>query len=335
MTNSKINIISWDRFTTRNLIVSPELLGLSHEFTFKNGLAKIELPSVDNLPKEITDESIRQSHDSVLTIRSYREEGGRKIPVGISVNSIDVIVSLSKTINLPSEVLTRHPNPIDLLSDKQQKRLDEISKSHRDVSSGAFDRWVRILRWKSNNGSICRPEFHGGESGWSNYLLDDTTKWRFWSGPIIIPVYLQAPITLSEWRAVEETLKLGQESPIYVDSMFDGIEQFKIGNLQQSVIYLAVACEAFMRARVMQNLPEGLTKSVLQYIDEANIRQVQSHLFKDTLREEQISLLKSINSRLHQLFDARNIILHSGQKEDLTSADCQKYIEATKKLIAI
>lgn len=148
-------------------------------------------------------------------------------------------------------------------------------------------------------------------------------------------VYLHTPITLSEWHAVEETLKLGQESPIYIDSMFDGIEQFKIGNLQQSVVYLAVACEAFMRARVMQNLPEGLTNAVVQYIDEANIRQVQRHLFIDTLREEQIDLLKSINSRLHQLFDARNTILHLGQKEDLTSADCQKYIEATKKLIAI
>lgn len=120
MTYSKIKILSWDRFTTRNLIVAPELLGLSHEFTLNNGLAKIELPSADNLPKEITDESIRQSHDSVLTITSYREEDGRKIPVGISVNSVDVMVSLNKTINLPEEVLTRQPNPIDLLSDKQK-----------------------------------------------------------------------------------------------------------------------------------------------------------------------------------------------------------------------
>jgi hypothetical protein len=241
MTDSKINIISWDTFIARNLIVAPELLGLSHEFTFKNGLAKIELPSADNLPKEITDESIRQSYDSVLTIKSYREEDGRKIPLGISVNSIDVTVSLNITINLPEEVLTRHPNPIDLLSDNQQKRLDEISKSHRDVSSGAFDRWVRILRWKSNNGSICRPEVHGLESGSSNYLLDDTTKWRFWASPYIVTVYLHKPIPLSEWHRVEEALKLGQESPVYIDAMFDGIEQFKVGNLQQSVVYLAVA----------------------------------------------------------------------------------------------
>jgi hypothetical protein len=117
--------------------------------------------------------------------------------------------------------------------------------------------------------------------------------------------------------------------------MFDGIEQFKLGELQRSVVDLAVACEAFMRARVMQNLPDGLTKAASKYIDEANIRQVLEHLFKDTLSEEQMRRLKSTKSRLHRLFDARNTILHSGYKEDLTSADCKKYIEATKKLIAI
>jgi hypothetical protein len=335
MTDSKINILSLNRVTTRNFVVSPELLGLSHEFTFKNSLAKIELPSADNLPKEITDESIRKSYDSILTIKSYRKEDGRKIPTGVQVKSVDVTVCLNKTINLPEEVLNRRPNPIDLLSDKQQSRLDEIAESHRDVSFGAFDRWVRVLRWKSGDGAICRPEIHGTESGWSTYLLDDAMKRRFWIKPDTISVYFHTPITLSEWHEVGEALKLGQESPIYIDSMFDGIEQFKVGNLQQSVVYLAVACEAFMRVRVKQNLPEGLTNAVLQYIDEAHIRQVQEHLFKDTLRQEQKSLLKSINSRLHQLFDARNTILHSGQKEDLTSDDCQKYIEATKKLIAI
>jgi len=90
-----------------------------------------------------------------------------------------------------------------------------------------------------------------------------------------------------------------------------------------------------MRARVMQKLPKGLTEAVRKYIDDASIRQVLEYLFKDMLNEEQKKYLKRINSCLHKLFDARNTILHSGREEDLTSADCQKYIEATKKLIAI
>lgn len=335
MADSQINILSWRRFTTRNFTVVPELLGLSHEFLFKNGQVKIELPSADNLPKEITDKSISESRDSIITIRSYRKEDGRKIPIALLINSVDVEVCLNETITLPKEVLTRPTNPIDLLSEKQRTHLDQIGDSHIEFANEAFDRWIRILRWKSNNYSIARPDIHGFESGWGTHLLNGATKRRFWRSPLTIAMYIATPMTLSIWHDIEATLKLGQESPVYIDSMFDGIEQFHVGNLQQSVVYLAVACEAFMRVRVMQNLPRGLTPAIVKYIDEANIRQIQEHMFKDTLTAEQTKSLSSINSRLHQLFNARNTILHSGRNEDLTSDDCQQYIKATKKLIAI
>jgi len=337
MTDSQINIVSWSRFTTRDFTVAPELLGLSHEFPFKDGQIEIELPSTGKLPEEITDESVSivESRDSIVTIKSYREEYGRKIPIEFSINSVDVQVCLDETITLPEEILTRKSNPVDLLSKKQLTQLNRIMKSHTNLAAEAFDRWIRILRWKSNNGSIARPEFHGFESGWGTYLLNGATKRRIWRNPFILTFSIVSPITLSIWRDVETTLKLGQESPVYIDSMFDGIEQFRVGNLQQSVVYLAVACESFMRARVMQNLPEGLTAAVVRYIYEANIRQIQEHLFKDTLNDVQAKLLKSINSRLHQLFDARNTILHSGYKQDLTPADCQKYVQATKNLVSI
>jgi hypothetical protein len=334
MTDSQINILSWNRFITRNFSVAPELLGLSHEFLFKNAQVKIELPSADNLPKEITAKSMRESIDSILTINSYRLEDGRKIPTGVLVRSVDVKVCLNETITLPEEVLTSQPNPIELLSEEQRNRLDKITNPHTDLAYEAFDRWIRILRWKSNKGSIARPEIRGFESGWGTYLLNGATERPFWGIPPGLRVYLYVPMTLSIWHDVEAALKHGQESPIYIDSMFDGIEQFKVGNLQQSVVYLAVACEAFMRARVMQNLPKGLTTAVVKYIDEAPIRQILERFFTDTLDNEQNKAFKRIKSCLHKLFDARNTILHSGYKEDLTSHDCQQYIEANKKLIA-
>jgi len=335
MADSQINIRSWRRYLTRNLTIVPELLGLSHEFAFRNGQVKIELPSADNLPKEITNESIMESRDSVVTIKSYREEAGCKLPLAVSVKSVDVQVDLDEVVTLPEEVLTRQPNPVDLLSKEQQTQLDKIMNSHTDFADEAFDRWIRILRWKSDNGSIARPEIHGLDSGWGTHLLDSATKRRFWRSGVTVTVYLDHAITLQIWHDVEATIKQGQESPVYVDLMFDGIEQLKVGNLQQSVVHLAVACEAFMRTRVMQNLPKGLSATVVKYIDEAPIRQVQERFFKDTLDNEQKKVLKSTNSRLHQLFNARNTVLHSGRKEDLTSADCQQYIGATKKLITI
>jgi len=98
--------------------------------------------------------------------------------------------------------------------------------------------------------------------------------------------------------------------------MFDWIEQLKVGNLQQSVVQLPVACEAFMRTRVMHNLPKSLPATIVKYIDEASISKVQDHFFKDTLDNGQKKVLESINSRLHQIFAARNTILRSGRMTD-------------------
>ncbi len=328
MTDLQVDLVSWNRFITRNFAVVPELLGQASEFQFEKGQITIELPTADKLTDSKTD-------DSPLRIVSYKEEDGCKIPLKIAVNNVDVLVRLKRRVNIPEEVLTRHPNPIDLLSNGQQKQLDKLAKAHGDVANRAFDLWIRTLRWKSGNGAIGRPDIHGAKSGWGTYLLNNETMHRFWVSHEPITLYMYECITLAEWYEVEETLKRGQESPVYIDLMFDGIEQFNLGYLQRSVVDLAAACEAFMRARVTQNLPKGLNDAVLAYIGEANIRRVQEHLFKETLSEEQMKLLKNINSHLNQLFDARNTILHSGHKEDLTLADCKKYIEATKKLIAI
>jgi len=276
-----------------------------------------------------------ESDDSLVTIKSYREEAGSKVPLEVSVKSLDVQVDLGELVTLPQEVLTRQPNPVDLLSKEQGTQLDNTINSHTYFADDAFDWWIRILRWKSGNGSIARPEIHGLHSGWGTHLLDSATKHRFWRSGITLNIYLGGAITLKIWQDVEATIKQGQESPVYVDLMFDGIEQLKVGNLQQSVVQLAVACEAFMRTRLMQNLPKGLPATIVKYIDEASISKVQDYFFKDTLDNEQKKVLKSINSRLHQLFNARNTILHSGRKTDLTSADCQQYVGATKKLIAI
>jgi hypothetical protein len=62
---------------------------------------------------------------------------------------------------------------------------------------------------------------------------------------------------------------------------------------------------------------------------------VLTRFYPDVLNADETKILKAISSTLHQLFDARNTILHSGYKGDLTSDECRKYLEATQKLISI
>ena len=312
MADLQINIVSWHRYLTRGLVVAPELLGLSHDFTFKTGSVKVELPSNDALPKKVTDTSTLEPDDALVTVTASRKEGDYWVPTKVLVKSVDVQVDLIETVTLPEEVMTRHPNPVDLVSKEQRTQLDEMTKSHGGLADEAFDWWVRVLRWKSGKGWIARPEIHGSDSGWGPCLLDRATKRRLWQGPLVLNATIHDAVTLPIWHDVEAAIKQGQESPVYVDSMFDGIEQFKADNLQLSVVYLAVACEAFMRARVVRHLPKGLSATVLKYIHEAPVSQVRDRFFKDTLDNEQKKILTRVNPRLRALFKARNKILHWG-----------------------
>jgi hypothetical protein len=320
MNSVQVAVVSWNRFLTRNFAVVLELLGRSHEFQFHQGIVSIELPT-------------RSGGEERVKILSYRQDTGR--PTRFWVKSVDVLVRLHRQVNVSEQVLHQPPNAYDALSQDQQNHLEETAETHGSIAEKAFDVWIRTLRWKSNNAFIGRPEVRGPESGWTTYLLDETTRHRFWAATQVIQVSPGQAVTLAEWEEAGHALKQRIYSPVFYDLMFDAIEHFRLGDLQRSVVDAAVACESFMRGKVMEQLPSGLSNTVRRYIDGANIRQVLIRFYPEILNDNETKVLKTVSSVLHQLSDARNTILHSGYKADLTSDQCHKYLEATQKLISI
>jgi len=308
----QFEVISWNRFLTRNFAVVPELLGRSHEFQFHQGVISIELPT-------------RSGGEERVKILSWRQDTGR--PTRFWVKSVDVLVRLHRQVNVPEQVLHQPPNAYDTLSQDQQNHLEETAETHGSLAEKAFDVWLRTLRWKSINASIGRPEVRGPESGWTTYLLDEATRHRIWAATQVFRASPGQAVTLPKWHEAEHTLKNGVRSPVFYDLMFDAMEYFRLGDLQRSVIDSAVAGESFMRAKVKPYLPD--------VTDETNIRQVLNHFFPRILKADEVRLLEGIRSILHQLFTARNSILHSGNKADLTPSECQKYLEVTQKLVSI
>src|SRR5690606_929616 len=131
-----------------------------------------------------------------------------------------------------------------------------------------------------------------------------------------------------------DALKNNLMPPVYYDLMFDGEEHLKHGDLQRAVVDFAVACESCLRIYVGKNLSKGLSHLSKKQLDETNIRQVLTKIFPTLLRNDQKQAFNGIEPKLHQLFDDRNTIMHSGQKENLTVNKCYKHRETTRRLIA-
>ncbi len=325
---TQVEAESWNRFLTRYLAIVPELLGARHEFKLDGKYISLELPSQDDVSQHPTDQRRAQ-------IFSWRELDGKKIPTRLWIDSVDVCVKLDRKVNIPEQVLRQPPNAYDVLSKKKQQQLDTLAGDYGSVAERAFGIWLRVLHWKTNNGLIGRPQVIGPQSGWTTYLIESTTRHRFWAEHQVIKVPYGRPVTPEEWSEVEQVLKKGLTSPVYYDLMFDAAEHLRLEDLQRAVIDAAVACESYMRYKVMQQLPISLHENIRRYIDEANIRQVLATFLPDVLDEDQRKVVKEINSPLQQLFNARNTILHSGRKTDLRLDECQKYLDATRKLITI
>lgn len=326
MKSEEHTIGSWNRFLTRNLVIHPEIVSAVHEFQFEDHQIRIALPPSKHLPAE-------PGHGDLYTFNWYKEADGKKIPQQLGVESVDVTVSIAKKVLLPPEITKHSPNRTDIVSKEQQKKLNELAAAHGAIAERVFDLWVRTLRWKSENSEIGRPMISGYESGWSTYLITEPKGERIWIAPMIFVAKKSKMVTSEIWKAVASALKTNQNPPVFVDLVMDAEEHLKRGDLQRATVEMAMGCEVFLRKLVAESLPSGLQPSVAAYVDDANIRPVLEKFVQDFLNSEEHDQLKRIKSKLHQLFDLRNSIVHKGQAAALSLGVCEQFLEVSKKLV--
>jgi hypothetical protein len=142
-------------------------------------------------------------------------------------------------------------------------------------------------------------------------------------------------ITVETWEDVRNAVQKGLDSPVYIVLMHDSIEHMGHGDLSRAIVDMAVACESFLRMLLSSSLPSDLSYSIREHLDDVNIRPVLTKFIPDILTQAQLKKLKSIESKLHKLFDTRNDIVHIGHSISLTIEDCKKYLEVTKNLFLL
>ena len=213
--------------------------------------------------------------------------------------------------------------------------MDSVAGTLGSIAEKTFDLWLRTIRWKATNPLLGRHQVSGPESGWGTYLMEATTRTRFWVATDVISVPHGRAISEHEWNEAHDVLKNGTVPPVHYDQWSDAYEHWRLDDLQRSTVEAAVACEIYLRSQIAHHLPTSVSSGIRRYVEEANIRRILARFFPEAVRDEDRQVLDSITPTLHQLLDARNTILHSGRKADLTQQNCEQYLDATKKLFAI
>lgn len=264
---------------------------------------------------------------------SATSAGKKRIPTQIAVESADMTIQLPIQVEIDRRMLEVPPNRPEFATEEQVKKFNAVSDEYSILATQAFEYWLRVVRWKSEDPSIGRPSVRGFESGWSTYLISPKSHKQFWSGPMAFSVIMRDPVDDQIWKEVGKTLNTSLEPPLYYNYLFDSIEHSKTNELQQAIVELATSAELFIRSRTMQKVPSDLLSEMRDYLDEANIRPVIGKFFVGLLSEEGARYFKRFSSAVHALFNDRNTILHSGRKENLSKEDFTRYRDATRKLI--
>lgn len=161
-----IKLRSWNRYVIDGLAVCPEVMGMRHLFPFDRAEIEIQLPSCKEVDRD-------NRHDQVAGVTSWSADGQ---PIKYEIYKVDVIVRLKQCIPLPAKVLDVNANAFELISEQQQRELEDISKEHGRLAESAIEYWLSVLRWKTDDYRISRPYFASGQGDWNVRLFDDTSQ---------------------------------------------------------------------------------------------------------------------------------------------------------------
>jgi hypothetical protein len=314
-------------FVSRSLAVEPKLLGKAHDFNFRGQRILITLP-------ELSDVDESDSNDPKVYCRSWLRVNGVDVPAEYIVRRIDVKVFLNESPKIHPEMLVLNINQYGLLEDSEQATLNTICEENSRTAIEAYEYWLSVLRWSTKSFRIGRTAVVDNASGWNPTLCAVNHNKRVWSGSASRVYKAEAVhrLRIEEWEAVDTILAEGKEVPPHIVLLQDAQEYNYRRDHRRSMIDIAIACEVFLRSRVLFALPNGISASIITSIESTNISQFVSKFFPEILTETGQTKYRPLVKELTSLFDARNKIMHMDNHERATSAQCERFIGLAGKL---
>jgi len=275
---------------------------------------------------------VTERDDGSATVTPGTRNASDNTVLEFDVHRVSVTADLEKTALIAPESLERPPVLYDLYKDTERQRMEELCQEHRKVSEAGFQHWLSVLRWKLDDFRIGRSILLKHESGWGTYLHDKESQHSIWISTGVFVVEGSCVVDAEKWRTAAAYLQTAKPPPIYASVRYDAQESLSHGDYRKSLIELAMACELFLRQMVLQRLPEELSSTLVEAIEELNINQYVSKHFRDILSEAGQREFGKLSAELSSLFSKRNKLLHMGESGPATRENCERFLRATRRL---
>ena len=252
-----MNLISWNRKISRNLAVVPEIIGSRHNFVFRNSTVTLSLPKATEVKEDI----------QFAKVTVDERTGPNGDPIKYNVHQLDLTVDLNSELDLVDDVLLHPINAYKIIPLTFQRELDVLAKNHEEIAESAYEYWLAIMRWVTDDYKIGRAGINDNQSGWGTRLKEPLSNLFVWESTKTYSHISLPAVTVAQWRSAAEYLRIGTATPIYVTLRHDALEFARHGDYRRAIMDLAVSCETFLRHRVLNALPPHLERQVTVYVE--------------------------------------------------------------------
>jgi hypothetical protein len=316
------------QFRCQRFAVLPALMGKSHEFEFAGSRIIISLPNLSGVG-DVT------SNQPKAVCQAWRLVNGERIPSNYDIYQVQIKVISGAAPAIHPDMLNLNINQYDLIDEEEQRVLDDLGNSNFDIAVAAYEYWLAVLRWKTGNHQIGREDTIGNAAGMTPRLYTVDTEKAVWASMVVISFGASHKTTVEEWEASAVALKNNEKVPEYIMLLQDGQESHQRLDYRRSLIDIAIACEIYLRFKVLSSMPDNLLPSLRVAIESMNITQYVTKFFPEILDIDGKAAYKHLNKELTSLFDARNKIMHMHNNERATSEQCVRFIALAKNLFQL
>lgn len=202
-------------------------------------------------------------------------------------------------------------NGVEVVRSKSAaKAFDLVQASFAE----ALDRWKRTLRWIGLAPEICFDEVRTSNDatrgrGFKVYRADDGMLFRSHGGSLTVPG--GGMITVDAWEQAGRALAANQPPPLWINYLMTAWRLYRVGDLRAAAVNAAISCETALRSLLSATLPPISSPVATRILDNVSVQQLLTRV--DELAEwTRAECRTNQQSAVHELFDLRNAIMHSG-----------------------
>ncbi|WP_425406845.1 hypothetical protein [Hwanghaeella sp.] len=305
--------------------IEDRLLGRAHKFERAGKKVTIRLPT-----KREINRGPGYNPTNYGMLRSHRPgpRGGIR-DATYSIHRVLVFIQMTESVRVPVVLPSALRTPYESMSKGDQEKFSDSLKPYGLLANEVFRFWLRVMRWKTGEGLLGRVNLDMPDQAHGANVIDPRQNTSFGTGYGHYVVSRNYLVTNSDWQDARAALRKGDEPPVWANWIAEGKFSEANGNIQGAVAYYAIACESFFLSEFFDAFPTQTTDNIIDVVE----HHITGRMLIDRFAKPKWQgLSKSDWSRIHELFDIRNKIVHTGHSPTVTVDKCSKIRKTVHKL---